>query len=580
MTQIICKFDYDGYGSTLVSLLEKAGNIFIGLGAEFSPDIQKLDVLKNRLLEGRFHLAVLGQFKRGKSTLLNALMGEPLLPVSVVPLTAVPTFIQFEANPLIRITCGIPPQIEEFKGQSVKERMAFLSKYVAENENPKNTRNVTDIQVFASSSILSRGVVLIDTPGIGSTYSHNTQATMDFLDQCDAALFMISADPPITEVELEFLGKIRKKVPRLFFVLNKIDYLNEDELGQALSFFRETLAEHSGVDTKTPIFCISARKGLEAKIENNVEKWASSGLAELEKHLVEFLVKNKFAALAESVSCRAEDIIESVLMGARISSQALQLPQKELEEKIAVFEESLEQAEIDRLLIQDILEGDKKRMAAFIERQAQALREESRIFLNDIKSRELSKTIGKSSKSQIQGAWAESIPEYFEHKRADLAENVKKRLLEALAGHENRIASLIETLRKTASDLFQVQYIPLRAEEALETSKKPYWVLNTWKTETLPVLKSIDQRLEDLVNRNVENLRWAVIQNVDMSFLRFAARLRERLNETVSVTKGVMETANLKRKEHGENIAEEIAGLNKSISDLEKLKEEISRRGE
>jgi len=57
-----------------------------------------------------------------------------------------------------------------------------------------------------------RGVVLIDTPGIGSTFRHNTQATLNFLPQCDAALFLVSADPPLTEVEVEFLKEVRTKV--------------------------------------------------------------------------------------------------------------------------------------------------------------------------------------------------------------------------------------------------------------------------------------------------------------------------------------------------------------------------------
>jgi predicted GTPase len=65
--------------------------------------------------------------------------------------------------------------------------------------------------------------VLIDTPGIGSTHRHNTGMTLRFLPQCDAALFLVSADPPITEVEVAFLIEVRNRVQDLFFVMNKMD---------------------------------------------------------------------------------------------------------------------------------------------------------------------------------------------------------------------------------------------------------------------------------------------------------------------------------------------------------------------
>ena len=136
------------------------------------------------------------------------------------------------------------------------------------------------------SPLLSKGVVLIDTPGIGSTFRHNTQATLNFLQQCDAAFFLISADPPISEVELDFLEQVRQKVPRLIFVLNKIDYLDAQERHEALTFFRRILVEHLNVEKNIPIFCVSSRQGLEAKLENIPERWAESGLEELETHLI------------------------------------------------------------------------------------------------------------------------------------------------------------------------------------------------------------------------------------------------------------------------------------------------------
>jgi ribosome biogenesis GTPase A len=567
------KRNLESSNDRLVSLLNKGVSLASGLGSDFEHESKKLSALKDRLMTGRFHLAVLGQFKRGKSTLLNALISEPILPVSVIPLTAVPTFIHFGDASKIRVHYCDNRNVEDFCGTSTSDRTAFLLKYVTEEGNPKNKLGVSEVEVVSPAPILSKGVVLIDTPGIGSTYRHNTQATLNFLQQCDAALFLISADPPITDVELDFLRQVRQKVPRLFFVLNKIDYLNADECDQALSFFRKTLAENLEDDKDIPIFCISARRGLEAKIKQDQEAWVESGMAELETHLIDFLVTEKFAALCQAVSLRAADAVEAVLMGVRISLQALHLPKKTLEEKLLVFEKSLQQADQDRTIIQDILEGDKKRMTAFIENHAQTLREETKAFLKEVMNRgSLVRSYGKSGKSRVQNAWAESIPDFFEQKQAELNESVKSRLLDALAPHEQRTEQLIETLRKSAAELFQVPYRPLHSENALETARRPYWVLNAWNTDAIPMLKSMDQRLEDLVRRNVENLRWSTMQNVNISFARFASRIKERLQETVAATQGAMKTAGSLKKEHGETVAEEVCRLEKVAGALETIK--------
>ena len=90
----LCSPDTDSV-SRFGDLLDTAILKLAELGLDFAPDEGKILFLKERLNEGRFHLAILGQFKRGKSTLLNAFLGEAILPTSVVPLTAIPTFVEY-----------------------------------------------------------------------------------------------------------------------------------------------------------------------------------------------------------------------------------------------------------------------------------------------------------------------------------------------------------------------------------------------------------------------------------------------------------------------------------------------------
>lgn len=558
------------YSLPLAALLEKGGNTISEIGPEFVHYRRKMTALNRRLSQGCYHLAVLGQFKRGKSTLLNALVGEPILPVGVVPLTAAPTFLQYGETAKICVRYQGDRRADELTGASTAERSAWLADFVTEKGNPKNRRGVSEVDVDLPAPILSGGVVLIDTPGIGSTYRHNTLATLNFLQQCDAALFLVSVDPPITEVELEFLRRVKEKVPRLFFVLNKIDYLNGKELDEALAFYKHVLTEEVGWDGDVPVFSVSARKGLEARSAGDSTGWNASGMARLESFLVEYLAREKFHALMDSVSRRAVELIDAVLMEAGIALQALRLPQKELEEKIGIFKESLEQAESERRLIQDVLEGDKKRVTAFVEEQARHLRREAEQFLKEIMHHAPgSLGHGQSSKAGVQQAWADAIPDFFEQKRETLNARVKERLLECLTPHEQRLSQLLETLRHTAADLFRVPYSPLSPEEVLEIKKRPYWVLNTWTTDPLPVLQSMDQRLDGLVRRNVENIRWSMLQNLNISLAGFARRTKERLDETVAATKGAMDAAHSRRQADGGNIETEVKRMRDRIAALE-----------
>jgi predicted GTPase len=223
--------------STFPELIHRLFSLFSLTDGEYESERKKVNDLQTRLREGRFYLAVLGQFKRGKSTLINALLGEPLLPTAVVPLTAIPTFLEAgdEFRMQVFFQNGTPPLIAS--GVEIDKIRDLVSQFVTEEENPKNRKNVSHVHITHPAAFLNHGVVIVDTPGIGSTYRHNTEATIQFLPQCDAAVFLISSDPPITETEVEFLKIARSKIPRLFFIVNKSDYLTAKDRDGFLCFF-------------------------------------------------------------------------------------------------------------------------------------------------------------------------------------------------------------------------------------------------------------------------------------------------------------------------------------------------------
>ncbi|MGD0931457.1 MAG: dynamin family protein [Candidatus Korobacteraceae bacterium] len=185
-----------------------------------------------RIKEGRFFVACVGQFKRGKSTLLDALVGEPILPTGVVPVTAVPTVLRYGDERGARV-------LIDSRWQTI--RPEDLPQYVSEELNPENSRQVAGVEVFLPSPLLSSGMCLVDTPGIGSVFSGNTATTQEFLPQVDAAILVVGADPPISGEELALIEAVAANVDEILIVLNKIDRVSATERQQAAQFAAKVL---------------------------------------------------------------------------------------------------------------------------------------------------------------------------------------------------------------------------------------------------------------------------------------------------------------------------------------------------
>ncbi len=543
----------------LPPLLESAVAVLKTLGPEQSSYVPKFEELKGRLLEGRFHLAVLGQFKRGKSTLLNALLGAEVLATSVVPLTAIPTFLSWSAQRRARITFSDtkPPEDRAFPDDGPLHD--FLAAYVTETGNPKNHLNVSHVEVFLPAAILQKGVVLIDTPGIGSTFRHNTEATLNFLSQCDAALFIVSADPPVTEVEIEFLKQVRTKVPHLCFIMNKVDYLDPAERATALEFFGRVLESQGGLTPPAGIFPVSARRGLKGRLEKDPGLWKESGLERLEAYLINFLATEKSRALAVAIARKALALTDDLVMSVELRLRAMAISIEELERRLATFEGKLKEIDQERLIAQDLLKGTNRRMHEFLEEYAEDLRKRSFAYLESLVREEMEKANGAGGdEDSLRELVAQAIPGYFEHETGKAVKTFEARMAQALRPFQTRTDELIGVIRRTAAELFDIPYQAPESAEAFRMVKQPYWVTHKWRAglrslaggfldrfSSAAALKArmlarMAEQLRDLVIENVENLRWPIFQSLDQTFLHFGSDLDERLKETIAATHGAM----------------------------------------
>jgi GTPase Era involved in 16S rRNA processing len=327
--------DTSGNSAELGDLLNRVRRLCEDLGEGFSDSLTRVAELQRRLAEELFQLAVLGQFKRGKSTLLNALLGEALLPTGIVPLTSIPTFVRAGEKRAVRVFFHDGRQADFFDLPR-EQASEILARHVTEAKNPRNQLGVERVEVEHPSSWLGAGVIMIDTPGIGSTLRHNTDATLHFLPRCDAALFVVSADPPMTEVEKEFLIAVQRKVAKLCFVMNKVDYLTENEIAEAMVFF-EKLLEELDLKGSGPIFRVSAKQGIEARAKDEPLRWHESGMEQLQNYLLDFLSREKLRTLQIALARKAVDVVADAAMNVRLQERSLQLSQQELEKRIEVF---------------------------------------------------------------------------------------------------------------------------------------------------------------------------------------------------------------------------------------------------
>jgi hypothetical protein len=153
----------------------------------------------DRLGALRLEVAVVGEFKRGKSSLINALAGQDVLPVGVLPLSSVPTVLEQGEEGLV---------VEVADGRQEHHQLDQLAGFVTEEANPGNRLGAGRVIARLHTPLLDAGVRLVSTPGVGSVHEHNTAATDAYLPNVDAAVLVTSADPPISAAERAFLERV------------------------------------------------------------------------------------------------------------------------------------------------------------------------------------------------------------------------------------------------------------------------------------------------------------------------------------------------------------------------------------
>ena len=261
------------------------------LGTE--QDREQLLALLDRLDASRLRVLVAGEAKRGKSTLVNALLGRDVLPSGVTPLTAVTTTVRYGDD--------VRAEVRFADGHDEKYPLAALDDLVTEHGNPGNRRGIAAVTAYLPAPVLAGGVELVDTPGTGSVFERDTEAAYEALRSMDAALFVLTADPPVSASERDLLGRVAGLSVTTFAVLNKADRLDEAELAEAAEFTRQVLGQ-AGHPAR--VYPMSARAALGD---------GDDGFAAFEADFTAYLGSRRQADLHTSAVAQARRIAGSLL---------------------------------------------------------------------------------------------------------------------------------------------------------------------------------------------------------------------------------------------------------------------------
>lgn len=286
-----------------IALMEQAGFL--------EDQVSHASELRERLCGRKLIISVIGQFKRGKSSLINALLDDELLPVGIIPLTTAITEIR-KSDSFRAVVCLADGSEQEI-GRSE------LPDYISEQKNPNNRKRVSVVKLWTERTPFGSDVTLVDTPGVGSVHQHNTQTSHAYIEKSDAVLFLLSVDSPVSEVERDFLLTSRQQAAKFYFAVNKTDTISEENLDEFLSYCKNVLSEAIGLDVT--LYPLSAKTG--------------EGVSSLAEKLIDDLQGSYDELLKASISIKLDAILAQAKAKLALYLKAAAIPAGKLKTKIA-----------------------------------------------------------------------------------------------------------------------------------------------------------------------------------------------------------------------------------------------------
>ena len=282
---------------------------------------QRALIAAGRIVRPATVVCVVGEFKQGKSALVNALVGHMVCPVDDDLATSAITLVRWgeTASALVRRrpedgAAGEPLVVEAID-------VADVQRWVSETGNPGNHRRVERVEITVPARLLSQGLVIVDTPGMGGLGAGHAASTLGFLPFADGLVFVSDASSELTAPELDFLARATELCPTVLFVQSKVDLYPQ---WHRIMELNEGHLRRRGIEI--PVVGVSSTLRMEALRSNDRSINERSRMPELVRHLDRDVIGPAKATAQQRSVVEALTITEQMLAGLRAEGAALRDP--------------------------------------------------------------------------------------------------------------------------------------------------------------------------------------------------------------------------------------------------------------
>jgi len=542
--------------------------------------------LREKIENNVFNLVVLGQFKRGKTTLINALLGAEILPTAIVPLTSIATILMYGETLNIKVYFN--------DGRVTEIESSNLPQYVTEKGNPRNEKDVQEVIITYPSPYLKDGVRLIDTPGVGSVYEHNTDVAYQYLPKSDAALFLLSVDQPVSKAELDFLKDVKEYSHRIFFLQNKADYVSSEDLSESISFSKKIIEECMGSEVK--VSPLSAKLALEGKLSGIKELLEKSFLPEFEHILNTFLMQEKGEVLLLSVTNNLLRLLSQARLGFELEMKSLLTPLEELKEKIKIFENKKKEVLAEKDDFYLLLDGETKKIIKNV------LEEDLKTFRQELifkVSKDFESSYGERSgmslkelREHLEELVITEVKQAFAAWRGIEDDKLAKTFEAACRRFITKIDDTVDSLLKFSAELFAVPFDIVKAEAIWSTKSGFYYrfkeqpvgieIVASSLTLLLPkfigeriILKKVKEYLQRVIDRHTARVGCDFEERLDKSKLDFRWEMRLRIEATIEGISTAIDKGMTQRTRGEKEAHERKSQVLQVLSQFDEIKEKL-----
>jgi len=307
----------------IIARFQQLADVAEGVGmTTLARDIRNTRIPK--LEAERFHLVVLGEFNHGKSTFVNALLGQDVLPTGITPTTASINHVVYADSPRahVKLMSGTEQTIDPSQ----------LKDWVTVSGG--HADDVAYVELGFPSDMLRNNVVLVDTPGVNDLNEQRAEVTYGYVPRADAVVFLLDAGQALKDSEREFLRSrvLESARDRLIFVLGKMDMLSPDERTAVVEYVKKGLSQ---ITTDPVVFPLSARDWSKSKDP-------TSGMPQLMDYFARFLARDRAQVILDNAAADAARTASYLENNLGVRMRAYDLDITELEQRIAAVRDQLD----------------------------------------------------------------------------------------------------------------------------------------------------------------------------------------------------------------------------------------------